>query len=169
LTLTAFAIAASSPVAAVKHKSSGSSDAESEAEAEVAITKKLLESTEAKPETTEGKPETTTTKRRRTTRTGSTVPTPTPPTTDSTATLSTIQQYFAQHDDPAWASVTLPEGTQLNVGAQVPSGVAFVPLPYDLMPQMPSNAHYAYFVSGNNVVVIDADSNTIAGVFPTHR
>jgi hypothetical protein len=106
--------------------------------------------------------------------TAATIPPPTPPnvgvtpSTSSGNLLGTIQQYFAQHDIPAPASATLPEGTQLNAGAQVPKGVSLFPLPYDLMFQM-HTAKYAYFVSGNNVVVVDADSNTIAGVFPAHR
>jgi hypothetical protein len=105
--------------------------------------------------------------------TAATIP-PTPPNVGATPStssgnlLGTIQQYFAQHDIPAPASATLPEGTQLNAGAQVPRGVSLFPLPYDLMFQM-HTAKYAYFVSGNNVVVVDADSNTVAGVFPTHR
>jgi hypothetical protein len=121
LTLTALAIGP--PAAAAKHNSSGSSDVQGKAEAEIATTKKILESTK-------GKPETTTTKRRRTARTGNTVPTPTPLTTDSTVTLSTIQQYFAQHGAPASASAPLPEGTQLNAGVQAPAGVPLFPLPY---------------------------------------
>ena len=83
--------------------------------------------------------------------------------------LGTIQQYFAQHDAPATASATLPKGTQLNVGAQVPAGVPLFPMPADLMTQEPSDASYAYFVSGNSVVVVDSESKTIAGVFPTHH
>ena len=184
-TLTAFAIGASGPATAAKHKSSSSSDVQSKAEAEIAITKKLLESGEDKGGTT-------TTQRRRQL-TPATVPPPTPnvgtapapvatvpppnvgttnnsssASTGSTATLGTIQQYFAQHDAPATASATLPKGTQLNVGAQVPTGVPLYPLPNDLKNQ-PTTSNYAYFVSGNSVVVVDSESKIIAGVYPTHH
>ena len=89
--------------------------------------------------------------------------------TSSGNLLGTIQQYFAQHDAPATASATLPKGTQLNVGAQVPAGVPLFPMPADLMTQEPSDANYSYFVSGNSVVVVDSESKTIAGVYPTHH
>ena len=165
-TLTAFVIGASGSATAAKHKSSSSSDAQSKAEAEIAITKKLLESGENKSKTT-------------TTETPATVAPPAPPnvgttpnnsssasTTGSTAALNKIQQYFMRHRTRASASATLPKGTQLNVGAQVPTGVRLFPMPHDLTTH--GTSHYAYFVSGNSVVVVDSKSKTIAGVFPTH-
>ena len=168
-TLTAFAIGASGSATAAKHKSSGSSDVQSKAEAEITATKKLLESRENKSKTT-------------TTETPATVAPPAPPnvgttpnnrssasTTDSTAALNKIQQYFMRHRTRASASATLPKGTQLNVGAQVPAGVPLFPMPADLMTQEPSDANYSYFVSGNSVVVVDSESKTIAGVYPTHH
>ena len=162
-TLTALAIGASGPATAAKHSSS---DVQSKAEAEITATKKLLESRENKSKTT-------------TTETPATVAPPAPPnvgttpnnrssasTTDSTAALNKIQQYFMRHRTRASASATLPKGTQLNVGAQVPTGVRLFPMPHDLMTH--GTSHYAYFVSGNSVVVVDSKSKTIAGVFPTH-
>jgi hypothetical protein len=171
-TFTALAIGAFGPATAAKHESSSSSDVQSGAEAEITITKQLLESREKNGGTT-------TTKRRRPGAPATTVAPPTPPnpgttpnsssasTTGSAAVLA-IQQYFAQHDTPACPSATLPEGTQLNVGAQVPAGVPLFPLPYDLMTQV-HTGNYAFFVSGNSVVVVDSGSNTIAGVSAAHQ
>jgi len=74
-----------------------------------------------------------------------------------------IGAYFTQHG----ASVaSIPTSSvNVSVGGTVPESVALFPPPYDLVSQI-SDPDFSYFVWGQNVVIVDGQTNVISAIVP---
>jgi hypothetical protein len=92
------------------------------------------------------------------------VPSVEAPSARKTADLEKIGQYFAAYG----ASYGVKTTAKVNAapGITVPSGVTLFPLPRDLTTQVQRAGDYEYFVAGNNVVIVDAQTRVINAVFP---
>jgi hypothetical protein len=75
--------------------------------------------------------------------------------------VTMIGAYFAQHGAPV-ASVPT-SSVNVSVGGTVPDNVALFPPPYDLVSQV-SDPDFSYFVWGQNVVIVDGETNTVSAV-----
>jgi hypothetical protein len=53
----------------------------------------------------------------------------------------------------------------VSVGGTVPNSVALFPPPYDLISKV-SDPSFRYFVSGQNVVIVDAETNVVNAIIP---
>jgi hypothetical protein len=74
-----------------------------------------------------------------------------------------IGAYFAQNGAPV-ASIPM-SSVNVSVGGTVPDNVALFPPPYDLASQL-SDTDFLYFVWGNNVVIVDGQTNVVTGIVP---
>ena len=74
-----------------------------------------------------------------------------------------IGAYFAQHGAPVASIPT--SSINVSVGGTVPESVALFPPPYDLVNQV-SNSDFSYFVWGQNVVIVDGQTNVVSAIFP---
>ena len=74
-----------------------------------------------------------------------------------------IGAYFAQHGAPV-ASVPA-SSVNVSVGGTVPDNVALFPPPYDLVSQV-SDPDFSYFVWGQNVVIVDGQTNVVSAIVP---
>jgi hypothetical protein len=83
--------------------------------------------------------------------------------TSSSSDLGAIGAYFAGHGAPV-ASVPA-SSVAVSVGGVLPSSVALFAPPADLASQI-SDPDFLYFVWGQNVVVVDAETNVVNGIIP---
>lgn len=74
-----------------------------------------------------------------------------------------IGAYFAQNGAPVALIPT--SSVNVSVGGSVPESVALFPPPYDLASQL-SDSDFSYFVWGNNVVIVDGQTNVVTGIVP---
>ena len=74
-----------------------------------------------------------------------------------------IGAYFAQHGAPVASIPT--SSINVSVGGTVPESVALFPPPYNLVNQV-SNSDFSYFVWGQNVVIVDGQTNVVSAIFP---
>ena len=74
-----------------------------------------------------------------------------------------IGAYFSQHGAPV-ASIPA-SSVNVSVGSTVPNSVALFPPPYDLVSQI-SDPDFSYFVWGQNVVIVDGQTNVISAIVP---
>jgi hypothetical protein len=74
-----------------------------------------------------------------------------------------IGAYFAQNGAPV-ASIPA-SSVNVSVGGTVPESVALFPPPYDLVSQV-SDPDFLYFVWGNNVVIVDGETNVVSAIVP---
>jgi hypothetical protein len=74
-----------------------------------------------------------------------------------------IGAYFAQNGAPVAPIPT--SSVNVSVGGTVPEGVALFPPPYDLASQL-SDSDFSYFVWGNNVVIVDGQTNVVQAIVP---
>ncbi len=74
-----------------------------------------------------------------------------------------IGAYFAEHGAPV-ASVPT-NSVNVSVGGTVPDSVALFPPPYDLLNQLPDPG-FSYFVWGQNVVIVDDQTNVVDAIIP---
>ena len=77
--------------------------------------------------------------------------------------VTMIGAYFAQHGAPV-ASVPV-SSVNVSVGGTVPDSVALFPPPYDLVSQI-SDPDFSYFVWGQNVVIVDGETNVVSAIVP---
>lgn len=79
--------------------------------------------------------------------------------------ISKIKKYFAgtSDDDRPVAVASLA----VSVGARAPDGIAAAPLPGAILVELPPGADYAYFLRGEDLVIINADSRVVVAVVPT--
>jgi hypothetical protein len=77
--------------------------------------------------------------------------------------VTMIGAYFAQHGAPV-ASVPT-SSVNVSVGGTVPDNVALFPPPYDLVSQI-SDPDFSYFVWGQNVVIVDGQTNVVSAIVP---
>jgi hypothetical protein len=74
-----------------------------------------------------------------------------------------IGAYFAQNGAPVASIPT--SSVNVSVGGTVPESVALFPPPYDLVSQI-SDPDFLYFVWGNNVVIVDGQTNVVSAIVP---
>ena len=74
-----------------------------------------------------------------------------------------IGAYFAQHGAPVASIPT--SNVNVSVGGTVPNSVALFPPPYDLVNQV-SDPDFSYFVWGQNVVIVDGQTNVVSAIVP---
>lgn len=74
-----------------------------------------------------------------------------------------IGAYFAQNGAPVASIPT--SSVNVSVGGTVPESVALFPPPYDLASRL-SDSDFSYFVWGNNVVVVDGQTNVVQAIVP---
>jgi hypothetical protein len=77
--------------------------------------------------------------------------------------VQTIGAYFAQNGAPVAPIPT--SSVNVSVGGTVPGSVALFPPPYDLVAQV-SDPDFLYFVWGNNVVIVDGETNVVSAIVP---
>ena len=77
--------------------------------------------------------------------------------------VTMIGAYFAQHGAPVAAVPT--SSVNVSVGGTVPDNVALFPPPYDLVSQV-SDPDFSYFVWGQNVVIVDGQTNVVSAIVP---
>jgi hypothetical protein len=84
-------------------------------------------------------------------------------TTLGSGEVTMIGAYFTQHG----ASVaSIPTSSvNVSVGGTVPESVALFPPPYDLVNQV-SDPDFSYFVWGQNVVIVDGQTNVVSAIVP---
>jgi hypothetical protein len=80
-------------------------------------------------------------------------------TTLGSGEVTMIGAYFAQHGAPVSSVPT--SSVNVSVGGTVPDSVALFPPPYDLVNQV-SDPDFSYFVSGQNVVIVDGQTNVVS-------
>jgi hypothetical protein len=84
-------------------------------------------------------------------------------TTLGSGEVTMIGAYFAQHGAPV---ASIPTGNiNVSVGGTVPDSVALFPPPYDLVNQV-SDPDFSYFVWGQNVVIVDGQTNVVSAIVP---
>ncbi len=74
-----------------------------------------------------------------------------------------IGAYFAENGAPVTSIPT--SSVNVSVGGTVPESVALFPPPYDLVAQV-SDPDFLYFVWGNNVVIVDGETNVVSAIVP---
>lgn len=74
-----------------------------------------------------------------------------------------IGAYFAQNGAPVASIAT--SSVNVSVGGTVPESVALFPPPYDLASQL-SDTDFSYFVWGNNVVMVDGETDVVQAIVP---
>ena len=74
-----------------------------------------------------------------------------------------IGAYFAQNGAPVASIAT--SSVNVSVGGTVPESVALFPPPYDLASQL-SDTDFSYFVWGNNVVIVDGETDVVQAIVP---
>jgi hypothetical protein len=74
-----------------------------------------------------------------------------------------IGAYFAQNGAPVAPVPT--SSVNVSVGGTVPESVALFPPPYDLASQL-SDTDFSYFVWGNNVVIVDGQTDVVQAIVP---
>ncbi|HET7851190.1 MAG TPA: hypothetical protein VFK91_00410 [Methyloceanibacter sp.] len=74
-----------------------------------------------------------------------------------------IGAYFAENGAPV-ASIPV-SSVNVSVGGTVPESVALFPPPYDLASQL-SDTDFSYFVWGNNVVIVDGQTDIVQAIVP---
>jgi hypothetical protein len=84
-------------------------------------------------------------------------------TTLGSGELSMIGVYFAQHGAPVASIPT--SSVNVSVGSTVPNSVALFPPPYNLVNQV-SDPDFSYFVWGQNVVIVDGQTNVVSAIVP---
>ena len=84
-------------------------------------------------------------------------------TTLGSGEVTMIGAYFAQHGAPVSSVPT--SSVNVSVGGTVPDSVALFPPPYDLVSQV-SDPDFSYFVSGQNVVIVDGQTNVVSAIIP---
>jgi hypothetical protein len=84
-------------------------------------------------------------------------------TTLGSGEVTMIGAYFAQHGAPV-ASIPA-SSVNVSVGSTVPNSVALFPPPYDLVNQV-SDPDFSYFVWGQNVVIVDGQTNVVSAIVP---
>ena len=84
-------------------------------------------------------------------------------TTLGSGEVTMIGAYFAQHGAPVSSVPT--SSVNVSVGGTVPDSVALFPPPYDLVNQV-SDPDFSYFVSGQNVVIVDGQTNVVSAIIP---
>lgn len=84
-------------------------------------------------------------------------------TTLGSGEVSMIGAYFAENGAPV-ASVPT-SSVNVSVGGTIPDNVALFPPPYDLANQV-SDPDFLYFVWGNNVVIVDGQTNVVTAIVP---
>ena len=77
--------------------------------------------------------------------------------------VTMIGAYFAQHGAPVASIPT--SSVNVSVGGTVPESVALFPPPYDLVNQV-SDPNFSYFVWGQNVVIVDGQTNVVSAIVP---
>jgi hypothetical protein len=77
--------------------------------------------------------------------------------------VSMIGEYFAQHGAPVASIPT--SSVNVSVGSTVPNSVALFPPPYNLVNQV-SDPDFSYFVWGQNVVIVDGQTNVVSAIVP---
>ena len=77
--------------------------------------------------------------------------------------ISTIGAYFAGHGAPVATAAT--HSVNVSVGVTVPNSVALFPPPYDLMTHV-SDPSFLYFIWGQKVVIVDAETNVENAIIP---
>jgi len=77
--------------------------------------------------------------------------------------VTMIGAYFAQHGAPVAAVPA--SSVNVSVGGTVPDNVALFPPPYDLVSQI-SDPDFSYFVWGQNVVIVDGQTNVVSAIVP---
>ena len=77
--------------------------------------------------------------------------------------VTMIGAYFAQHGAPVAAVPA--SSVNVSVGGTVPDNVALFPPPYDLVSQI-SDPDFSYFVSGQNLVIVDGETNVVSAIVP---
>jgi hypothetical protein len=81
----------------------------------------------------------------------------------SARATSRIGAYFAGHGAPVATVAT--HSVNVSVGGTVPNSVALFPPPYDLITQV-SDPSFLYFVWGQKVVIVDAETNVVNAIIP---
>ena len=84
-------------------------------------------------------------------------------TTLGSGEVTMIGAYFAQHGAPVASIPT--SSVNVSVGGTVPESVALFPPPYDLVNQV-SDPDFSYFVWGQNVVIVDGQTNVVSAIVP---
>jgi hypothetical protein len=84
-------------------------------------------------------------------------------TTLGSGEVAMIGAYFAQHGAPVASIPT--SSVNVSVGGTVPDSVALFLPPYDLVSQV-SDPDFLYFVWGQNVVIVDGQTNTVSAIIP---
>jgi hypothetical protein len=74
-----------------------------------------------------------------------------------------IGAYFAENGAPVASIPT--SSVNVSVGGTVPESVALFPPPYDLVSQV-SDPDFLYFVWGQNVVIVDGQTNVVSAIVP---
>ena len=77
--------------------------------------------------------------------------------------VTMIGAYFAQHGAPVASIPT--SSVNVSVGGTVPESVALFPPPYDLVNRV-SDPNFSYFVWGQNVVIVDGQTNVVSAIVP---
>jgi hypothetical protein len=77
--------------------------------------------------------------------------------------VQTIGAYFAQNGAPVAPIPT--SSVNVSVGGTVPESVALFPPPYDLASQL-SDTDFSYFVWGNNLVIVDGQTDVVQAIVP---
>jgi hypothetical protein len=84
-------------------------------------------------------------------------------TTLGSGEVSMIGVYFAEHGAPVASIPT--SSVNVSVGSTVPNSVALFPPPYNLVTQV-SDPDFSYFVWGQNVVIVDGQTNVVSAIVP---